>query len=160
MSDTKAVLRKLLADHVGHSNAITQSQLLEATGVQSDSTLRTIIEELRDERNIPICNYRDGKGYFVAANEEEFRQQIGKLNKRKQTTVRRIESIRDAWNAYDPDDIEIEPETEVQEQTYPCSDCGNVTPKSNCYWPKDGEHAGTGPYCQSCFGELVIAGEA
>jgi len=112
---TQAVLKKLLADHVGHSNAVTENQLAEALDMNK-STLRSEIERLRDSQDIPIQNFRDGNGYFLPCSEQEFRDQIARWNKKKQEVVRRIETHKEAWERWDESGVDI-PEGD-------CAKCG------------------------------------
>jgi DNA-binding Lrp family transcriptional regulator len=153
---TKQVLRKLMQDHVGRENAITQSQLADALGI-NPSTLRSELRRLREERQIPIGNLRDG--YYIIGDREELQEYVGHINSEIESKRRTIEHTVEAFAEFDAK-LPEEATQDVQEQTYPCSDCGTDTSKTDCYWLKDGEHAGTGPYCKRCFGTLLTTGEA
>lgn len=163
MSDTKAVLRKLLSDHVGESNAVTQKELATATGVNT-STLRSEIRRLREERNIPIGNLRDG--YYIIGDREELQNFIGHKNEEIQSKRKTIEDTLEAFEEFDPDDVAVDPkpepeddEPEVKEKSYPCAKCGDDVPRSESKWPKDGPYEDE-VVCKSCYGGLVRAGQA
>jgi DNA-binding transcriptional regulator YhcF (GntR family) len=100
-TDTKAVLRKLLQDHVGESNAITQSQLAGATGV-NPSTLRSELRRLREERHIPIANQREG--YYVIGDREELQDYIGHINREIESKRQTIKHTLAAFEEFDRDD--------------------------------------------------------
>jgi len=123
MTDTKAVLRKLLSDHVGEHNAITQSQLADATGI-NPSTLRSELRRLREERNIPIANQR--QGYYVIADREELEEYIGHINEEIASKKRTIEHTLEAYETFDRDDMDINPRP--QEPTTACEECGTEVP--------------------------------
>jgi transcriptional regulator with XRE-family HTH domain len=158
MTDTKKVLRTLLTDCVGKQNAITQSQLSEATGL-NPSTLRSELRRLREERNIPIANLRDG--YFVIADKEELSEFVGHINKEIESKRNTIEHTTEAYAEFDKDDIEIDPEPETQEQTYDCSleGCSRSMTRENTMWPKGGPYEDQ-TVCKNCYGDLVMNGEA
>jgi len=107
MSDTKKVLRKLLSDHVGEANAITQQQLSDATGVNT-STLRSELRRLREERRIPIANQRDG--YYVIQSKEELQDYIGHINQEIQSKKNTIEHTTEAFAEFDRE--EAQPDAE------------------------------------------------
>jgi len=123
MSDTKSVLRKLLSDHVGEHNAITQSQLADATGI-NPSTLRSELRRLREERNIPIANQR--QGYYVIADRAELEDYIGHINEEIASKKRTIEHTLEAYETFDADDVDINPRP--QEPTTACEECGTEVP--------------------------------
>jgi len=125
-TDTKAVLRKLLSDHVGEHNAITQSQLADATGI-NPSTLRSELRRLREERNIPIANQR--QGYYVIADREEFEDYIGHINEEIASKKRTIEYTKEAYETFDPDEVDFTPRPE--EPTTPCDECGTEVPEDD-----------------------------
>jgi DNA-binding transcriptional ArsR family regulator len=162
MTDTKAVLRKLLTDHVGQDNAITQSQLSEATGV-TPSTLRSELRRLRQERNIPIANQRDG--YYVIATDDELSDYVGHINSEIQSKRQTIEHTLEAFEAFDPEDAVVTPgddgQQEPQEPTYSCSveGCDRDFPKSDARWPKQGKYEDQ-VVCKRHLGELIQRGEA
>jgi len=148
MTDTtKQVLRTLLQDHVGEQNAVTQKQLATATGL-NPSTLRSELRRLREERNIPIANLRNG--YFVIQEKEELSEYIGHINSEIQAKRDTIEHTLEAWDDFDQSEIKVEPESEVVEQTYPCVECGTETPKSDVYYPENE------PMCKTCHGKQLM----
>lgn len=153
MSDTKKVLRTLLQDHIGQHNAVTQGQLAEATGL-NPSTLRSELRRLREERQIPIANLRDG--YFVVADKSELREFIGHINSEIESKRRTIEHTREAFEEFDAGDIDVDPEPEVVENTYECSKCDREMPRDETRWPKQGEFEDR-PVCKSCFGRLLMS---
>lgn len=53
---------------VGHKNAVTRKQLVILTGL-SDRKIRNMIQE-ECNREHPILNMQDGKGYFQPAYDE------------------------------------------------------------------------------------------
>lgn len=121
MTDTKAVLRKLLSDHVGEHNAITQSQLADATGI-NPSTLRSELRRLREERNIPIANQR--QGYYVIADREELEAFVAHINQEIQSKKDTIEHTLEAYETFDRDDVDIHPRP--QEPSAECAECGTA----------------------------------
>lgn len=141
---------------MGQHNAVTQKKLATAVGVNR-STLRSELRRLREERQIPIANQRDG--YYIIQSKQELQDYIGHINQEIESKKKTIEHTIEAYEDFDGE-IPEESTQDVQEQTYNCNKCGNETSKADCYWPKDGEHAGTGPYCKGCFGNLIMAGEA
>jgi transcriptional regulator with XRE-family HTH domain len=158
MTDTKKVLRKLLSDHVGESNSITQAQLAEATGINT-STLRSELRRIREERNIPLANQRNG--YYVIGDREELQEYIGHINSEIESKRNTIEHTVEAFSEFDTDEIEINgnEDQEPQEKTYPCEQCGRDVPRSKVKYPKGGEMDGK-PLCSTHFGRLVMDGEA
>jgi len=150
MSDTQAVLKTLLQDAVGHHNAVTESQLVDATGL-SKSTLRSEIETLRDKRAVPIQNFRDGKGYFIPSDEEEFKEQISRWNKQIQQKRTRIENHIEAWNSFDRDSVA----DDVLTPTYQCANCGATVEKQDAKHPKEFDE--NGPLCKGCYGNLLLS---
>lgn len=98
---TKQVLRKLLTEHVGRDNAITQSQLAGALGM-NPSTLRSELRRLREERGIPIGNMRDG--YYVIGNREELQDYVGHINKEIQSKKQTIEHTLEAFEDFSRDE--------------------------------------------------------
>jgi len=159
---TKQVLKTLMQDHVGESNAVTQAQLAENTGLNT-STLRSELRRLREERQIPIANLRDG--YFIIADREELSDFVGHINSEIESKRNTIEHTLKAFEEFDGDvTVEIDDsddDPEIQEQTYRCSvdDCDREIPRSNTYWPKSGEYEDQ-TVCTRCYGSLVIDGQA
>lgn len=155
MTDTQQVLKKLLQDHVGRHNAITQSQLSDALGM-NPSTLRSELRRLREERNIPIANQRNG--YYIIQGNGELQDFIGHINEEIASKKQTIEHTLEAFEEFDGD-VNIEPEQEVREQTYSCAKCGTDVPRSEGKWPKDGKFEGE-VLCKRDYGKLVMQGEA
>ena len=140
---TREVLSKLLSDHVGRNNAITQSQLATALDM-NPSTLRSELRRLREERNIPIGNLRDG--YYIISSKEELREFIGHKNGEIQSKKRTIEHTLEAFEEFDGE-VEPNPEPEIIEQSYPCADCGADVLRSDVmYWESD-------PLCRTHWAE-------
>lgn len=152
-TDTKAVLRKLLSDHVGEKNGITQNQLSEATGINT-STLRSILRRLREERNIPIGNIRNG--YYIIEDREELQEFIAHKNREIESNRQTIEDTLTAFEDFDADDVDVSDPTEdenpeVIEQTYPCAECGEEIPRDDVmYWESD-------PLCRAHWEEAANA---
>ena len=94
--NTKRVLEKLLEDHTGRHNAVTQSKLAEALGL-NPSTLRSELRRLREERNIPIGNLRDG--YFVIQSKDELHEYVGHINSEIESKRKTIEHTLEAWES-------------------------------------------------------------
>jgi DNA-binding transcriptional regulator YhcF (GntR family) len=158
MSDTKAVLRKLLTDHVGESNAVTQSQLAGATGV-NPSTLRSELRRLREERNIPIANQRDG--YYVVESREELMDFVGHINSEIESKKQTIEHTLEAFEEFDRENVDIDPDADPEPQapTYECADCGRDVPRSDVKYPRSGPYEDD-PLCSACYGEQLMEGQA
>ena len=160
MSDnTTQVLRKLLTEHRGRSNAITQSQLAGALGM-NPSTLRSELSRLREERGIPIGNQRDG--YYVIDDREELQAFVGHINSEIESKKQTIEDTLAAFEDFDPDDVDLsEPpaDDEPQEPTYECAKCEQEMPKSERKYPKSGPYEDL-TVCKTCYGNLVMEGQA
>jgi len=154
---TKQVLRKRLQDHVGSHNAITQAQLAEATGINT-STLRSELRRLREERNIPIANQRDG--YYVISDRSELQDYVAHINQEIQSKKDTIEHTLEAFESFDTAGaIDVNPEPDVVTPTYECAKCDTEVAKSDVKHPKDGEFNGQ-PLCPKCYGGLVMDGQA
>jgi len=123
-TDTKAVLRKLLTDHVGKENAITQSQLKDALDMR-ESTLRSEISRIREEREIPLANLRDG--YYVVADREELQEYVAHINGIIDSKRKTIADTKEAFETFDSDDVDITPRP--QEPTEACDECGTEIPE-------------------------------
>lgn len=149
------VLKKLLEDHVGRQNAITQSQLGEALGLNR-STLRSELRRLREERKIPIGNLRDG--YFIIRDREELQEYIGHINSEIQSKKNTIEHTLQAFDEFDAE-IEADGGHEILEQSFPCAKCGKSVPRSDVKYAQRGEFADQ-PLCPHDYGKLVMEGEA
>jgi formylmethanofuran dehydrogenase subunit E len=158
MSDSKAVLRKLMQDHVGESNAITQAQLADALGMNK-STLRSELRRLREERQIPIANMRNG--YYLIRNKEELQEFIGHVNGEIESRRQTIKHTTEAFAEFDHENMTIpeEPEQEPVEPTYDCAKCEEEVVKSKAKWPKSGPYEDQ-TVCHSCYGALVMEGQA
>lgn len=152
MTDTKAVLEKLLSDHVGRENSITQTQLSDALGMNK-STLRSELRNLRQDEGIPIGNLRNG--YFVIGDEEEFREYIGHINKEIKSKKQTIEATTSAYQEFDPPE---NPE-DMLSVTYECSKCEESVTKENKRYPHKGDYKGE-LVCKSCLGKLIMKGKA
>ena len=154
MSDTKKVLEKLLEDHVGRHNAITQSQLSDALGMNT-STLRSELRRLREERNIPIGNLRDG--YYIISTKEELQEFVGHKNKEIQSKRRTIEYTLEAYEQ-NADRIASDGGQQIIEETYTCAICESDVSKNKARWPKGGKYDGE-VLCMSDYGRLVMEGQ-
>jgi biotin operon repressor len=158
MSDSKAVLRKLMQDHVGESNAITQAQLADALGMNT-STLRSEIRRLREQKELPIANKRNG--YYVIRDKEELQDYVAHINSEIESKRQTLDYTTTAFAEFDHDNMEL-PEQESQEPaepTYDCAKCGGDVPKSDAKWPKSGPYEDQ-TVCHSCYGALVMEGQA
>jgi biotin operon repressor len=147
-----------MQDHVGESNAITQAQLADALGMNK-STLRSELRRLREERQIPIANMRNG--YYLIRDKEELQEFVGHINSEIESKKQTIKHTTEAFAEFDHESMEL-PEQEPQEPvepTYDCAKCEGEVPKSDAKWPK------SGPYedmvvCPHCYGGLVMEGQA
>jgi len=151
-SRTQAVLRTLLADHVGEHNAVTQAQLAEATGV-NPSTLRSELRRLREQRGIPIGNQRDG--YYVISDKEELQQFVGHLNSEIESKKRTIEHTLEAFEQFDREAL-TDGGVEAAVPTYECNECGAATERDDAKYPKALD--ADGPLCQRCYGRALTNG--
>lgn len=75
----------------GKHNAITRGRLCRLTGM-SDRSIRREIAELRER--IPIVNLQDGKGYFIATENELIDIQIALDKSRVETLSKRIRNYQ------------------------------------------------------------------
>ncbi len=149
MSDTKQVLRAMLQDHVGENNAVTQSQLAEATGL-NPSTLRSELRRLREERNIPIANLRNG--YFIIRDKSELQAFIGHINDEIESKRNTIEHTLEAWDEFDESEIEIDPEPDTTTPTYECANCGAEITKDERRYIDELDK----PICRNCHGSWLM----
>jgi biotin operon repressor len=152
MSDTTAVLEKLLTDHVGADNGITQNQLAEALGMGT-STLRSEIRNLRHKEGIPIGNLRNG--YFVIQDKDELEEYIGHINREINSKRETIEATASAFGDFEPP----EKAEEIMTVEHTCCKCERTVPQDQTKYPKQGPYEGQ-QVCNSCFGQLVTQGEA
>jgi len=116
---SQAVLEKLLSDHTGEANAITQNQLAEALDMNK-STLRSEIRRLREQRELPIGN--KGNGYYVIQDKEELQDYVGYINGEIESRKRTIEHTLEAFESDPP-----EPETT-------CERCGGAIDGDPWLW--------------------------
>lgn len=158
MSDSKAVLRKLMQDHVGESNAITQKQLALAVGMNT-SSLRSEIRRLREQKELPIANKRNG--YYVIRDKEELQDYVAHINSEIESKRQTLDHTTTAFAEFDHDSMSIpeKPEQEPQEPTYDCAKCEGEVVKSDAKWPKSGPYEDQ-TVCHSCYGALVVEGQA
>ena len=151
-SNERRVLRKLVQDHKGRDNAVTQSYLADALGIPT-STVRSELRRLREERNIPIGNLRDG--YFVIRNESELQDYVGHINSEIASKRKTIEHTLEAFDAFDGE-IEIsDGGVESQTPTYDCQKCGNAVERANAKWPKQGDYEDQ-VLCRRCYGAELM----
>lgn len=85
---------RVLQDHVGIENGISQQQLADEVDVHV-STLRNWIEQLRRE-GWPIGSL-NGYGYFLMASEDDFRAVMASLEGRRQSTGETMEALASAF---------------------------------------------------------------
>lgn len=76
----------------GKDLANTRFWIAMKTGL-SDRAVRQRIEELRNEGHL-ICNLQNGKGYFIAENDEEVELQYRQDCARAMSILRRIKPFR------------------------------------------------------------------
>jgi formylmethanofuran dehydrogenase subunit E len=153
MSETKTILRTLLSDHQGEHNSITQAQLSEATGINT-STLRSEISRLREERNIPIANKRNG--YYIINSKAELEDFVAHKNQEIESKRKTIEDTLEAFNSFDPESIKVEPESNTVEQTYECFNCEDTMPESEKRYAEGHDE----PCCKSCYGGFLMNGQS
>lgn len=72
------LVREILSVHVGSDHKLTLGAIRRKLQLQDPDhkaivtgSIRAIIEDLRDE-GMPICNDRDGRGYYVASGPQEY----------------------------------------------------------------------------------------
>lgn len=149
---SKDLLAHLLENHAGKHNAITQAKLAKKMDMNT-STLRSELRRLREERNIPIGNLRDG--YFIIQDEEELQDYIGHVNGEIQSKKNTIEHTLEAFKSFDGDVSAIEDSTDPKEPEYTCAKCGGNVRKSNRKYPKQGQYEDN-VLCKSCFGKGLM----
>lgn len=151
---TKKVLRHLLQDHKGQRNAITQGKLAKKMDMDV-STLRSELRRLREERDIPIGNLRDG--YFVIQSKDELEDQISHINREIQSKRERIEDTLEAFEQFDGENIDVEGETdsEPKQPTYECAKCDSEVPREHARHPRQGEYEDQ-VLCKSCYGRVLM----
>jgi len=167
---TQAVLEKLLTDHIGRENSITQTQLAEALGV-NPSTLRSELRRLREQRELPIGNLRDG--YFVIGDREELQEFVGHINQEIESKRKTIEHTTEAFASFDATTVDIPTGTgddagtdadsdestepaEPAEPTYECDHCGGEMVASDRRYPDQQDE----PVCRQCFGQWLMNGKS
>jgi len=156
---TQKVLETLIEDHKGQGNGISANNLADAVN-ENTSTVRSEIRRLREQRNIPIGNLRNG--YFLIVSEDGFRDYIGHINDEIQSKRDTIEHTKEAWESYDGDleaDSDDDDTPDVREPTYECAKCGKDVARDDARWPKDGEYEDH-VLCMRHYGELVVKGQA
>ena len=72
---------------VGHKNAVTRKQLVILTGL-SDRKIRNMIQE-ECNREHPILNMQDGKGYFQPAYDEMHLVRLYRVQENHRTLTNR-----------------------------------------------------------------------
>jgi predicted transcriptional regulator len=160
MSDKKKVLEKLLTDHIGQKNAISHADLSEALAL-SKSSVADLVQEIRDDTDAPALGTNKGgnSGTYVIADKEELQEQISVWNREKQRITERIENTLESFDdGFEPSGDQS---TEIVEETYACQrkGCENDVPKDKARWPKSGPCEDQ-VVCKSCYGQLVIEGQA
>lgn len=70
----------------GKQNAMTREQLVELSGLD-DRAVRNGIKQLRENGEL-ICNDCDGKGYYIAATDEEIKRLLWIYAKRIWTMIK------------------------------------------------------------------------
>lgn len=70
----------------GKQNALTREQLVSLSGMD-DRAVRNGIKELREKGEL-ICNDCDGKGYYIAATDEEIKRLLWTYAKRIWTMIK------------------------------------------------------------------------
>jgi hypothetical protein len=152
MSENQELLEHLLENHTGQHNAITQSKLAKKMDMNT-STLRSELRRLREERNIPIGNMRDG--YFLIQDREELQDFVGHVNSEIQSKKNTIEHTLEAFESFDGDVSDVEDTAETIGKTYDCAKCGSDIPKADRRYPKQGEYEDK-PVCKPCMGNLLM----
>lgn len=85
---------RVLQDHVGIKEGISQSQLAEEVDVHV-STLRNWIEQLRRE-GWPIGSI-NGYGYFLMSSEDDFRAVMASLEKARASKAETMSALASAY---------------------------------------------------------------
>jgi len=158
MSDTtQAVLEKLISDHVGQEHGISAAKLADAVG-ENTSTVRSEIRRLREQRQIPIGNLRDG--YFLIDTKADLSTFVAHVNSEIESKRATIQHTHEAWESYDGElSTDGDDSPDVVEQTYECAKCGTSVPRSSAKWPKDGPYEDQ-VLCKRDYGSLVMDGQA
>jgi len=155
MTDNQDLLEHLIQEHTGRRNAVTQSKLAKSLDIP-ESTLRSELRRLREERNIPIGNMRDG--YFVISDKEELQEFVGHINSEIQSKKNTIEHTLEAFEEFDGDLPDTEDESDVQTPGYDCNKCDREDiPRDEVRWPKNGDYEDQ-PVCKMCYGGLLMEG--
>ena len=80
----------------GYKNSITRKKLCSLTGL-SDRDMRHQIEKLKVD--YPICNYQDGKGYFIAETPEEAERMLKQEGARIKAISNSCRGLRKYYNS-------------------------------------------------------------
>lgn len=94
---------RILSNHHGKDDAITCETLahnvtrkLGPEEAISQSSIRDIIPEIREDYNLPISSC--GNGYFVIQSEQEFREIMTRIEETIQTKKERQKELARAWH--------------------------------------------------------------
>jgi hypothetical protein len=129
---TQNVLEHLVERHVGRENAVTQKKLAKSLDI-NESTLRSELRRLREQRDLPIGNLRDG--YFVIGDREELSAFVGHINKEIESKRRTIEHTLAAFdNADFTQQTGGESSDTLVTDGPACEKCGGPIDGDPCYW--------------------------
>lgn len=93
MEDSTVRLMECLC--YGEKNAKTQDKLAEEMGA-SPLDVRKIVRTARTVDKVVICNYRDGKGYFLPETNEEVVEQYRMTYRRGKAVFAQLSALINA----------------------------------------------------------------
>lgn len=76
----------------GKEKAVSRKTLAELTGY-SDRNIRDSIAQLRD-LGYPICNFQDGRGYFLSDDMQDIKHQYEQERKRALQILKQLKIMR------------------------------------------------------------------
>lgn len=89
MSEVESIVAML---PTGHDNAMTRQKLVASSGI-NDRKVRELLEQARDAGFL-ICNDQDGRGYYIAKDDDEVERQYRRDYARAISVLKRLKPFR------------------------------------------------------------------
>jgi hypothetical protein len=107
--DAKETLVNILKDS-GPEDGYTGKELAARVDV-AETTVQDLIPQIREEFNIPVWNFRDGRGYFRLRDEEDFQKAVAAKQEEIESTQQTLDHLINAFNS--PTTTGTDPTAEV-----------------------------------------------